>query len=497
MVEHALDWVGGQWGSGEAEAVALQAIPARLGGGPESGGLLQQAIDALDLGLLVLAPTGRIVYYNRAYARLRGLAPGILNGQPVEALDRRRRVRELLRTGTLPPERGMPDERRIHQETIVPLWEGGRLRGVVVMVSPVPTRIESKGEEVRRRALGPANHESPWPARYTFADIIGHSPALVQARELARQAAQGGSSVLVVGESGTGKELFAHAIHAASPRLRRPFVPVDCSAIPRELLESELFGYAPGAFTGASRDGKAGKFELANGGTIFLDEIGEMPLEMQAKLLRVLQERQLIRVGGITPQPVTCSVIAATNRDLETLVAQGQFRRDLLYRLDVIRLEVPPLRERPEDIPLLVAHYWEQKSRELGRVAQLSAEALRMLESYTWPGNIRELVNVVERMLVGSGKPVIEPTDLPATVQAATVQAGGVGPLRHFPLFHLGKIVEEAERQTLKRALRQVQGNRNKAAQLVGLSRASFYRKLKAYGLLEGERQMLALPPPL
>jgi transcriptional regulator with PAS, ATPase and Fis domain len=269
-------------------------------------------------------------------------------------------------------------------------------------------------------------------------------------------------------------------------------VPVDCSAIPRELLESELFGYAPGAFTGASRDGKAGKFELANGGTIFLDEIGEMPLEMQAKLLRVLQERQLIRVGGITPQSVTCSVIAATNRDLETLVAQGQFRRDLLYRLDVIRLEVPPLRERPEDIPLLVAHYWEQKSRELGRVAQLSAEALRLLESYTWPGNIRELVNVVERMLVGSGKPVIEPTDLPAAVQGE-----GVGPLRHFPLFHLGKIVEEAERQTLKRALRQVQGNRNKAAQLVGLSRASFYRKLKAYGLLEGERQMLAFRPPL
>jgi transcriptional regulator with PAS, ATPase and Fis domain len=493
MVEHALDWVGGQWRS-EGEGVAWEASPARLWGGPEVGGLLQQAMDALDLGLLVLAPTGRIVYYNRAYARLRGLAPGALLGQPVEALDRRRRVRELLRTGTLPPDRGAPDDRRMHQETIVPLWEGGRLRGVVVVVSPTQPRSELVGEEVSRRALGHGHghQECPWSARYTFADIIGHSPSLVQARELARQAAQGGSSVLVMGESGTGKELFAHAIHAASPRLRRPFVPVDCSAIPRELLESELFGYAPGAFTGASREGKAGKFELAQGGTIFLDEIGEMPLEMQAKLLRVLQERQLIRVGGITPQPVTCAVIAATNRDLETLVAQGRFRRDLLYRLDVIRIEVPPIRDRPEDIPLLVAHYWERKSRELGRVAQLSAEALRVLEGYTWPGNVRELINVVERLLVGSVKPVIEPSDLPATVQTE-----GLGRLRRFPLFHLGTVVADAERRTLERALRQAQGNRNKAAQLVGLSRASFYRKLKVYGLLNGEREMLALRPPL
>jgi transcriptional regulator with PAS, ATPase and Fis domain len=491
MVEHALDWVGGQWRN-EGEGAAWDASPARLWSGPEIGGLLQQAMDALDLGLLVLAPTGRIVYYNRAYAHLRGLAPGALLGQPVEALDRRRRVRELLRTGTLPPERGIPDERRMHQETIVPLYEGGRLRGVVVIVSPTQPRSELVGEEMSRRALGHGHQECPWSARYTFADIIGHSPSLVQARELARQAAQGGSSVLVIGESGTGKELFAHAIHAASPRLRRPFVPVDCSAIPRELLESELFGYAPGAFTGASREGKAGKFELAQGGTIFLDEIGEMPLEMQAKLLRVLQERQLIRVGGITPQPVTCAVIAATNRDLETLVAQGRFRRDLLYRLDVIRIEVPPIRDRPEDIPLLVAHYWERKSRELGRVAQLSAEALRVLEGYTWPGNVRELVNVVERLLVGSVKPVIEPSDLPAKVQAE-----GLGRLRRFPLFHLGTVVAEAERRTLERALRQAQGNRNKAAQLVGLSRASFYRKLKVYGLLNGEREMLALRPPL
>jgi transcriptional regulator with PAS, ATPase and Fis domain len=480
MVEHALDWVGGQWRN-EVDGTSWEASPARLLGGAELGSMLQQAVDALDLGILVLAPTGRIVYYNRAYARLRALAPGALLGHPVEALDRRRRVRELLRTGTLPSERGTPDERRIHQETIVPLWDNGRppLRGVVVVVNPISGRGQTPIDEGRRRVLVSGANECPWSARYTFADIIGHSSTLVQARELARQAAQGGSSVLVIGESGTGKELFAHAIHAASPRSRRPFVPLDCSAIPRELLESELFGYAPGAFTGAARDGRAGKFELANGGTIFLDEIGEMPLEMQAKLLRVLQERQLIRVGGVTPQPVTCAVIAATNRDLETSVAQGRFRRDLLYRLDVIRVEVPPVRERPEDIPLLVAHYWEQKSRELGRVAQLSAEALRVLEGYHWPGNVRELVNVVERVLVGSVKPVIEPGDLPSVVQAEGVDRG-----RRFPQYHLETVLADVERRTIDRALRQAHGNRNKAAQLVGLSRASFYRKLKIYELL-------------
>jgi transcriptional regulator with PAS, ATPase and Fis domain len=491
MAEHALDWVGGPWRN-EVDGTSWEASPARLLGAAELGGMLQQAVDALDLGILVLAPTGRIVYYNRAYARLRSLAPGALLGHPVEALDRRRRVRELLRTGTLPPERGTPDERRVHPETIIPLWEGGRLRGVVVVVSPVPGRAQMPSDEGRRRVLGSGLNECPWPSRYTFADIIGHSPTLVQARELARQAAQGGSSVLVVGESGTGKELFAHAIHAASPRSRRPFVPVDCSAIPRELLESELFGYAPGAFTGAAREGKVGKFELANGGTIFLDEVGEMPLEMQAKLLRVLQERQLIRVGGVTPQPVTCAVIAATNRDLEASVAQGRFRRDLLYRIDVVRIEVPPVRERPEDIPLLVSHYWERKSRELGRVAQLSAEALRVMEGYHWPGNVRELVNVVERVLVGSVKPVIEPGDLPSVVQTE-----GSDRSRRFPQYHLETVLADVERRTLERALRQAQGNRNKAAQLVGLSRASFYRKLKAYSLLQGERDMITLRPPL
>jgi transcriptional regulator with PAS, ATPase and Fis domain len=243
-------------------------------------------------------------------------------------------------------------------------------------------------------------------------------------------------------------------------------------------LEAEFFGYAAGAFTGAAKEGKPGKLELAHGGTVLLDEIGEMPVELQAKLLRVLQDHQINRVGGVSPISATFTVVASTNRDLESLVAMGHFRRDLLYRLDVIRIEIAPLRERPEDIPLLVEHYWERKKREVGRVAILSREVLRALESYTWPGNVRELLNVLERLIVSVAKPVIELQDLPPYISQA--QSGVPPP---FPSFHLPTISADAERRTLERALRQAKGNRSKAAQLVGLSRATLYRKLKQYRL--------------
>jgi len=323
-----------------------------------------------------------------------------------------------------------------------------------------------------------------WPVQYTFADILGKSAKIMQVRELALQSAKGGSSVLLVGESGTGKEMFAHAIHGASPRSASPFVPVDCSAIPHELLEAELFGYAPGAFTNAAKDGKPGKFELAQGGTIFLDEVGEIALGMQTKFLRVLQERRVVRLGGVTTIPVSFALIGATNRDLESMVAQGLFRRDLLYRLDVIRIEISPLCERPEDIPLLVEYHWERKSRDLGKTVKLSSEALRVMEEYSWPGNVRELLNIVERMLVSASKSVIEPQDLPAFLTRKNT-----GHSLHFPTFHLQTILQEAERRTLERALRQARGNRNKAAQLVGLSRASLYRKLKFHSLIDIYRE--------
>ncbi|MFQ5929057.1 MAG: sigma-54 interaction domain-containing protein, partial [Acidobacteriota bacterium] len=302
--------------------------------------LVFKGLDALDVGMLVISNSGTICYYNADYARRRKVAPGEMIGRSVDDLDRRGQVMALLRSGVVSPEKPVSPERRENKEVLIPIHEEGQLLGCVVVVAPASAMADNAKHHARRRTLRPGAGEAAWPVQYSFADIIGNSPGLGAARELALQAAQGGSSVLLVGESGTGKELFAHAIHAASPRRAFPFVPVDCSAIPHELLEAELFGYAPGAFTGADKEGKPGKFELANGGTIFLDEIGEMPLEMQAKLLRVLQERRIVRVGGVSPIPVAFAVITATNRDLESLVAQGRFRRDLLYRLDVIRIEI-------------------------------------------------------------------------------------------------------------------------------------------------------------
>ena len=212
---------------------------------------------------------------------------------------------------------------------------------------------------------------------------------------------------------------------------------------------------------------------------MFLDEIGEMPLEMQAKLLRVLQEHQVVRLGGLAPAPVDFTVIAATNRAVEAMAARGEFRRDLLYRLDVMRIVIPPLRERPEDIRPLVVDYWERKSRARGKELRLSEAALRMLEQYSWPGNVREVVNVVERLLVSATTFVIEPEDLPLALWQE--RAEDTPPS---PRLHLATVVAEVERHMIEKALRQAQGNRNEAARLVGVSRASFYRKLKGYGLL-------------
>jgi transcriptional regulator with PAS, ATPase and Fis domain len=437
--------------------------------------LVLRAYDALHMGLLVVSQEGIINHYNSAYAQLRNIPLGQMIGRPVAELDRRESIQTFLATGVPPAERPVDFEMRRNQETFIPIQEGQQLLGCIVLVHTAAERFPVAALGSRRR---PTKSSTPWAAQYSVGDIVGNSPALVRARELAMQAAPVGSSVLLLGESGTGKELFAHAIHVESPRHERPFVPVDCSAISRELLEAELFGYAPGAFTGAVKEGKPGKFELADGGTVFLDEIGEMPMEMQAKLLRVLQERRVIRVGGVTPTPVDFRIIAATNRDLESMVSQKRFRHDLLYRLDVIRIDIPPLRERPEDIPLLLEHAWMRKSQELGIFAVLSPKAMEVLVRYLWPGNIRELMNLVERLLVSVRKQVIGPHDLPLYVKQGLSEG-----VRDVSSFSLKAVVAEAERQTLEKALQHTQGNRNMAAELVGLSRASFYRKLKEYGL--------------
>lgn len=313
-------------------------------------------------------------------------------------------------------------------------------------------------------------------ATYMFDHLIGVSPVFKEVKSQARKVAESDSNVLILGQSGTGKELFAHSIHNESRRAMGVFVKVNCAAIPAQLLESELFGYEEGSFTGAKKGGKTGKFEAANGGTIFLDEIGELPLHMQVKLLRVLQEKEVERIGATGTIPVDVRVIAATNRNLEEMVALREFRLDLYYRLKVMEINVPSLNERIEDIEIL-ANYFLEKYQSImkKRVLGISDYALSLLRGYSWPGNIRELENTIERALnMVAEDDVIKSQHLPD---------GITGNYKAVSIRPLAEVLDEAERNAIMECLRQVNGNKTETAKKLGISRTALYEKINKYGL--------------
>jgi two-component system response regulator PilR (NtrC family) len=320
--------------------------------------------------------------------------------------------------------------------------------------------------------------------RNSLENIVGVSSGMERLKSTIRTVASTNSTVLVQGESGTGKELVARAVHACSPRAAEPFVSINCGAFPETLLESELFGYVKGAFTGANQN-KRGLFEVAHGGTIFLDEIGEMTLAMQVKLLRVLQERLVRPVGGTGEIPVDVRVIAATNRDLERLVAEGSFREDLYYRLSVIPVVVPPLRERPEDIPLLANHFLKKYARAAGKnITHIDAESLRALGSYEWPGNVRQLENTIERAVALETRDVLH-VEVPAErrMRAAAAAAVGVPPSIPSDGLDMERYIADLERSLIQDALRQSGGVQTKAAEMLKLSYRSFRHLLKKYDM--------------
>ncbi|MCM3573536.1 sigma 54-interacting transcriptional regulator [Mesobacillus subterraneus] len=311
-------------------------------------------------------------------------------------------------------------------------------------------------------------------ARFTWDHIFSEDPYMEKLKKSAAKAAKGRSTVLVRGESGTGKELFAHAIHNSSARSEGKFVVVNCAAIPEDLLESEFFGYEEGAFTGAKQRGKIGKFDLANGGTLFLDEIGDMSLSLQAKLLRVLQEREFYRVGGNVRVKVDVRIIAATNRNLEEMVKQGEFREDLYYRLNVISLNIPPLRERVHDVEYLIGGLMKELNSMLGTsITGISSQAKTALLRYEWPGNVRELRNVLERAMTFAEHGKIQAEDLPDYLISQLSS----------PLGEQISLAEDAELGAIRKALSQTNGNKAKAARLLGISRSGLYEKIKKYQL--------------
>ncbi len=354
-----------------------------------------------------------------------------------------------------------------------------------VLPEKVRTVLANRRARLERDRLEEENEYLREEIGDRYGEIVGGSKRMRQVMAAVDRVGGTDSSVLIYGESGTGKELVARALHRGSRRREGPFVRVNCGALPRELAESELFGHERGAFTGAVRL-KKGKFELAEAGTIFLDEVADLPPELQVSLLRVLQAKEFDRVGGERTLRADVRVVAATNRPLKQMVAEGAFREDLFYRLEVIPLHLPPLRECREDIPLLVDHYLKRKSREINRpLRRLSGEALEILCDYNWPGNVRELENVIERTVVLSDGEVIEPSDLPLEAmdrppEGVAREAGSEGG-------PLTDQLERLERELITRAIEEARGVKTRAAQILGIKTSALYYKLEKYGVAYGE----------
>jgi len=324
-------------------------------------------------------------------------------------------------------------------------------------------------------------------ASYNFDMILGQSKVMQDTRNKARNAGRSDSTVLLTGESGTGKELFAQSIHNGSTRNTGPFLAVNCGAIPRDLVQSELFGYEDGAFTGSRRGGAAGKFELADGGTLFLDEIGDMPLEAQASLLRVLQEGEVMRIGGKRPLKVNVRIVAATHRDLKKDIENGSFRRDLFFRLNVISLPIPPLRSRKEDVKELANWFCEKICRALNRErAFFSSSALQLMESYDWPGNVRELENIVERTINLTETDDIRDKDLPEELRLPAYADLSL-PREKVKSFNL----KDGEKTLIELCLMEKLGNMRQVAIALNLSRGALYNKMKRYGIKPSDYRRL------
>ncbi|MBF7082288.1 sigma 54-interacting transcriptional regulator [Desulfallas sp. Bu1-1] len=440
-------------------------------------GKLEAVLDSVYEGVLAIDERGVITHFNRTAERMFGIKKENVMGLPVKEALGNVPLLDVLREG-----KGFNAReyfinfhgKRLHLLVTARLIRSGDNTGAGVVATFRDFR------EAQKLAYQIITAQD----MLDFNDIIGESKAILEVKAKAAKIARSNSTVLIVGESGTGKEVFARAIHTASAHSHKPFVPINCGAIPEHLLESELFGYEEGAFTGARRGGKPGKFELANGGTIFLDEIGNMSLYLQAKLLRVLQERQIERVGGTQVIPVDIRVIAATNNDLQDMVRRGRFREDLYYRLSVIPLVIPPLRERREDIPRLLDHYMRRFSRLLGKkIEGFSKEALELCLEYPWPGNIRELINAVEYAINLEEGPRILPESLPPRLRDEKEKKRSL-PVNTVEI----KPLEQLEKEVISRAL-ELYGwtdeGKMRAAAALGISRATIYRKINKYRLGE------------
>lgn len=444
--------------------------------------VMKDILDNAYQGIVLVDKDARIVKWN--YEKLMGIKEEDALGKRVEDVIENTRLHIVVKTG----EKELCEVQRIQGHDMIasriPIIKDGKIVGAV------GTILFKDIKEVHELAMklkilkntvdeykGEIN--KMYRARYSFEDIITQNEKMLTLKENAKKAARSDSTVLIQGESGTGKEFFAHAIHNVSSRKNAPFIRVNCAAIPHELLESELFGYEGGAFTGAKKEGKIGKFELANGGTILLDEISSMPYSMQAKLLRVLEEREFERIGGNSRIRINLRIIACTNENLQTAVKEGRFRSDLFYRLDVVEVSIPPLRERLDDIPILSESILNQLEQKMGFSHKIvSDKAMLLFQKYNWPGNVRELRNVLERAANISSGGNINPEHLPDFINNKFYISSDKESMHT-----LKNIVAEAEIRAIMEALRLSNGNRTEAAKRLGIHRTALYKKLESYGI--------------
>ncbi|QQK80283.1 sigma 54-interacting transcriptional regulator [Salicibibacter cibi] len=434
---------------------------------------LAQVLSSIHDGIVVVNEQGVIVYANPSYTRILNVPVDRVIGKKMKDVEHDARILTVLKTGKAILQEPIYLD-SLQAEVVVdstPLYKGNKIIGGVTVFKKMGEVIDyynalTKLNEIKKKKKLKKNKDE---LKDPFKNIIGSDPLFKKSLQKASAVALSGASILLSGESGVGKEVFANAIHKSSDRQNNAFVKINCSAIPESLLESELFGYEEGAFTGAKKGGKIGKFEQANGGTVFLDEIGDMPIQVQAKLLRVLQEKEFERVGGLQTINVDIRIIAATNQNLEAMIENKQFREDLYYRLNVVQIRIPALRERPLDIELIAKHFTSQFTNLYNKKLILSSEVVQRLKHYDWPGNVRQLANFIEHGIILCDEPIIQTKHLPEQI------------------FEIDYIHEydsnDNEELRIIKALKASKYNRTKAMEDLGISRRTFYKKIKKYNI--------------
>lgn len=443
--------------------------------------LLNALLDNPYESLILVDAQGIVKYMSSSNKGVYSVTPDEAIGKHIREVSPQTRMDRVLRTQKAEIGRRMVLDEKPRIISRIPLLKDGKLVGAAgKLMFMHPGKLKELHERIHRLEQRIDYYKSELnrfhETRYSFENIMGTSEPILKVKRLARRAAQTDSPVIITGESGTGKELFAHAIHRLSDRRNRNFIKVNCAALPGELFESELFGYEPGAFTGASKSGKPGKFELAHRGTILLDEIGDMPASMQMKLLRVLQEKEVERLGGGRPRNVDFRLICATNKNLKSLVESGDFRHDLYYRINVMMLDLPPLRDCKSDIFPIFKHFVRVLTKGK-KTPEVLAGVKESLENYSWPGNMRELRNSAERALIVCDQKDIKRGDIPEIGEGPSIDANnrtGKQTLKY--------LMEETERRAVQEALAET-SSRAEAARRLNIHRTGLYQKMKKYGL--------------